>query len=462
MLGSAVGAIMAVWLFPAPIPSPAISAPPPLTRPSPTPIPEWAQWLSSEVPVPPGLDTDGFWSILSPLAGEGGLDPRQRVALEEGLWRLTLPELLAVVSDPRFASLTDPMEPRWRLSWTNLLLKAGFSEAMKAVDSLPSASLREDLRSAVLEKLVLTDPEAGFDWILNQPYHHNPVADYLETLAHLDVAKATELWERLDSDSGRDVAGLRILKALLDHDWKSAFDWARANASPEWKSQYVRYVFEGLRPNQREGGLAVAHEITDPALRSLAYTGLLMGRLRGAPMETVLDEALALPAGLLNAEGWGELGRACASYKMNKPEPTATADHLKALAARLPHDGREAFLKHAAALAAVNDPTLASHLFEFLTPGTSRTMAEKWANRNPTAASAWLATLPTSPHRDEAVAGFCRGIAHAEPAAAAEWALTLPPGPLRDQTIQHTLTTWHRLDPENAAAWSAAHAAPDE
>jgi hypothetical protein len=345
------------------------------------------------------------------------------------------------------------------LVWTTLLLQAGVSEAMHTVDELPSAALREALQTVLLEKLARTNPEAGFEWLRSRPYFHNPIADFLETLVGIDPVKATELWSRLDFRSGRDFAGLRVVTGLMEHDWKSAFDWSCANAPADKRGTYVEFVFESLRPDQRDSALAVAKEISDPALRSAAHSGLLAARLRGQPMESVITEALTLPTGSLTAEGWGALGRACASHESGR-EPTPASDQLHNLAARLPDEGREAFLKQAAAYLAVNDPPLGSQFFDYLTPETSRLMAEKWATQNPTAASAWLTTLTASPQRDETIAGFCRGVAALDPSSAAEWALTLQAGPLRDQTIKEALENWRRVDPASAASWASAHTTP--
>ena len=459
VIGLACGTWMAQWLFPAP---PTVTMGHVDRSPAPPEFPpttDWQRWLDAEAPLEPGFSVDAFWSAFG-ISANSSLDLRKLLALEESLQNFSRSELVAVLSDERFSTLADPIDPRFALVWTTLLLKAGVSEAMHTVDELPSAALREALQKALLEKLVRTDPEAGFEWLRSRPYFHNPIADFLETLAGIDPVKATELWSRLDFRSGRDFAGLRVVKGLMERDWKSAFDWSVANAPADKRSSYVEFLFESLRSNQRDSALAVAKEISDPALRSAAHSGLLTARMRGQPVESVITEALTLPAGSLNAEGWGALGRACASHELGR-EPTPASDQLHNLAARLPQEGREAFLKQAAGFLAVNAPPLGSQLFDYLTPETSRLMAEKWAAQNPTAASAWLTTLTASPQRDETIAGFCRGIAPLDPSSAAEWALTLQAGPLRVQTLKETLETWRRVDPASAATWAAARTAPD-
>jgi len=458
-VGLAGGTWVAWWLFPA---SPTVATSHIDRPPAPPGFPaaaDWERWLDDEAPLEPGLKADAFWLAFGPSA-KSGLDARQSLVLEESLRGLSRLELMAVLCDEGFVRLEDPMDPRFALVWTNLLLKADGLEARHAVDALPSAALRETLQKALLEKLVRTDPEAGFEWLRNRPNFLNPIADFLEILAGIDPAKATELWNRLDSKSGRDFAGLRVVKGLMERDWRSAFDWACAHAPAEKRSSYIEFVFESLRPNQHDRALVAAKEISDPALRSAAHSGLLAARMRGQSVDKVINEALSLPVGSLTAEGWGALGRACASHKSGQ-EPKPMADHLHDLADRLPEEGREAFLKQAAWFLAVSDPPLGSQLFDHLTPETSRLMAEKWATQNPTAASAWLTTLPESPQRDEAIAGFCRGIAPVEPSSAVKWAVTLLPGPLRDQTIDAVLKSWRRLDPAGAEAWAAAHTQPE-
>lgn len=457
--GLAGGTWVALWMFP---PSPPVITSHIDRQPAPPefpPAPEWERWLDGEVPLVPCLDAQAFWSALGPSA-TSGLEARRLLTLEEALWGLSRSELVVVLSDERSARFADPMEPRFAMVWTNLLLNDGVSKAMDAVDALPSAALREALQTALLEKLVRTDPEAGFEWLRNRPNFHNPIADFLETLAGIDPAKATELWNRLDARSGREFAGLRVVKGLMERDWESAFDWACAHAPAEKRGSYVEFVFESMRPNHRDSALVAAKEISDPALRSAAHTGLLTARMRGQPPETVITEALNLPGGSLTPDGWGALGRACASYKSGR-EPKPMADHLHELAGQLPEGGREPFLKQAAWFLAVNDPPFGSQLFDHLTPETSRLLAEKWAIQNPTAVSAWLTTLTESPRRDQAIVGFCRGIAPLDPSSAAAWALTVQDTPLRDQTIKEALENWRRIDPADAAAWAADHIGPE-
>src|SRR5690606_5271118 len=116
--------------------------------------------------------------------------------------------------------------------------------------------------------------------------------------------------------------------------------------------------------------------------------------------------------GTLDAEGWKLLGQESMRNLMRSPDPDATAAKLRALAAPIPDEARHAFLTRAAAMASWNDRPLAFRLAEFLSPDSLSEAMGRWAGEDPTAASAWLATMTEpSPKRDAAVAALCRVLA---------------------------------------------------
>lgn len=215
----------------------------------------------------------------------------------------------------------------------------------------------------------------------------------------------------------------------------------------------IDWVFNQLEPQHKESLLKAAAEMTDPELRSMAYSKAITSGHSSKP-EDMVREALALPPDSLNDKGWQDLGRVCTTRLLHEPDPAASAVQLKALAAQLPEEGRAPFLQMAANMASWNNLPLAAALINHLPESNVREMASKWAQADPNAVSAWLDTLEPSAKRDEAIAGFCGKAALIDPAAAAQWALTIQGDGLREGALREALHVWKQSDPGAAAAWA--------
>ena len=134
-------------------------------------------------------------------------------------------------------------------------------------------------------------------------------------------------------------------------------------------------------------------------------------------------------------------------------DPAAEASRLKTLADRVPEAFRQGFIEHAAMMAGWNNKPLAGQLLEYLPDGNAGLMAGDWLQQDPAAASTWLATLPPSPKRDAAVAGFCRELAPVDPSSAAHWALSMQDAKLKEKALRDAVGAWKQKDPAAAEAW---------
>jgi len=72
---------------------------------------------------------------------------------------------------------------------------------------------------------------------------------------------------------------------------------------------------------------------------------------------------------------------------------------------------------------------------------------------DPSAAGAWLTTVPAGVSRDTAVAAYARRVVAAEPQTAAAWAETIENRNLREAQLESIVVAWLRADPTSASTW---------
>ena len=85
--------------------------------------------------------------------------------------------------------------------------------------------------------------------------------------------------------------------------------------------------------------------------------------------------------------------------------------------------------------------------------GMSAALAE-WVKRgDPMEASKYLANMPQSPERDQAVGGFAEILARSDPQSAVQWAETIQREDVREEALVEAGRAWMRRDPIAAAQW---------
>ena len=87
--------------------------------------------------------------------------------------------------------------------------------------------------------------------------------------------------------------------------------------------------------------------------------------------------------------------------------------------------------------------------------GTSAAL-HQWAEKDPTAASNYLAEMPESDMRNAAIAGFSNRLVWENPQAAMTWASSISGNDqFRNEVMARVGRSWQRKDPKGAAQWSA-------
>ena len=204
----------------------------------------------------------------------------------------------------------------------------------------------------------------------------------------------------------------------------------------------------------------IRDEITDPVLRSAAYSRSVFWPV--ANCSETLDRALSLPAGSLNSEGWKTVASTCAFGNRRDPDPVAGVEELRELFKRVPEEERAAFQDSVIRQASQNDGPLGAQFYDILAPDDAGKLSGYWTKKDPTAASAWLATLPPSDKREAAVLAFFREATSVDPAGAASWALTVIDAAQREPAVSHALAAWRQAEPAAANHWAEAHGVAEE
>jgi hypothetical protein len=411
----------------------------------------------------PPADPEAFWSLASGLSGQ----PlhRQRLLLDEACLAMPWASFVEVVKDGRFVLFTafgfddGKIEP-----WCRRLTHDGLDQALQLSGKLASGRLNSRLDHALSRFLAENDPDKGFRWLKGRQDAGSAIAQFLNEVASRDLPEVTRLWHLLEAQKPADgreralaeakngFAAGRILHALSAKDWKTALTWADKNLTGSMREKNISDIFDHIGQKGTDEVLATAGEISDPAVRSIALSRALANRY--STSDDLMVKALDLPASSLDAKGWEHLGQESARHELRKEDAGAAAGKLRTFASLVPEESRAGYLQSAAHMSLWNDLALAGQLSEFLNGESTRSLAETWAEKDPTAASTWLAQMPESEKRQAAIAGFCRGLAPVDPPAAAEWALSLRNEPTRTNVLQDALGAWRQTDPRAATAWA--------
>lgn len=444
------------------IPPAAIAASGPTSvAPAPARLPQsaWREWLDRAAPLPPPPDVETLWRQAATVGNE--LPVQRELWQDEWLFVLPWPQLAQVLSDERFCALSLMADySQTDSAWRRRVLSADVGDALALAGELPGITLRRHLLQALLPKVAREAPDLGIEWFHNRKGDIRTHAQFLSQLIEVHPEKATELWRGMEPGRERDTAALYIMGAFDARNWTEGVAWVRDNLPADQQEEQIAHLLIQAfgSPGGRDALFAKAAETDDPMVRSLIYSTSLPFVAKEA--SGMMEQALALPADSLNAKGWNKLGWWSVWYELKQPEsdPAPVAARLRALAAPLPPEHQRAFLEGSAELAAAARFPVATHLTEYLDVKGMDFMAKNWTQRDPTAASAWLATLEPSPKRDAAVAAFCRETATVDPAAAAQWAMSVSDPELKSKAVRDALGAWRQVDAPAAQLWTAAHA----
>lgn len=240
---------------------------------------------------------------------------------------------------------------------------------------------------------------------LTDPADVAEAADVLAILARTDPRRALELAAAATAD---DEARYPLVSAILRqwarHDLGAAWRWAQTAGARHQAPGYDLLAQLLLQQAAKEQPQAIAAVVT--------------AALQSAPAAPAADAQLAhLAIGALLQHGRGELAQALLTHWSRTPQ----ADALDA--------------------------------------ATYELVAGALAAQSPSAAAAWLQSLPPAPARAQSFANIAAVWADSDPHAAAEWALTLSPKDGRAAALSRSLARWAEQGSEQVARWIVAHEA---
>lgn len=370
-------------------------------------------WLESTVPAQ--------------LAAQAAAKPLQAIAASDS--RLLL---------ERIDELAPALQPIAREAAILNLATSDTNAAIAVLDALPAGRQRHELEAAVAEIFARADPAAAVAWALTRPDARTAVEGALFGAARVDYDLAVELaLETLDTipinsiyslqeSGGGDFADFvdRLFTADLENreslmqqtltywpqaDAKAALEWVSRNPESLNSIALYRLTLDGGR-EQPELAIAILDQV--PAeLRGPWLAGIAAGMA-----EADADRALAFV----------EQHRGEAGY----------ADALGGIVDSM----------------AESDPAAAAALVERSGARAAGRVAWAWAQRDPDAASAWVADLDNTEQRLDGVVNLASNWSRIDHEAAIDWLLELPPDQARDFGLQSAVQTatsrTGRLDPQ--------------
>lgn len=259
-----------------------------------------------------------------------------------------------------------------------------------------------------------------------------------------------------DAMSKEDAFGYRnqVVKGWASSDPNSAMAWVDGLGEDVKGVGHFRW---NLVSGMADGNLAAASDYV--VQRAEAED-------RGAPkFMDMIAERMLREAGVSESVGWAEglpesgiktaaLRRVATDFVAEDPIKAAdwASDYVDAdHGPRLIHEVSDEW--------AERDPAAAVEWLETLPDGDAKSAGmsaalTEWVKRgDPMEASKYLADMPVSPQRDQAVAGFASTLAYTDPESAMTWATTIEDNGARDRAMIEAGRAWMRVDPASATQW---------
>ncbi|HWL52573.1 MAG TPA: hypothetical protein VNQ90_09065 [Chthoniobacteraceae bacterium] len=320
------------------------------------------------------------------------------------------------------------------------------------VNTLPAGKARDQLWLNLVQRKAFDDPEATVESLLR--------ADIGESTRRQGMQSALMAWGQQDRDAALafvlEEANPRLSQSVLpvllnqwmETDAPSAIGWLRQHGSEaggtaliestartvafqspeeampligelpagETRQQLYRQVASSLAENDPGAARAYWEKMPPGPERDQYQQGMLTGMAAQDP-ERAMREVDSLPGGAVQ-----DRLRQSLMTTLVDTDPKMAIEW----AAKAPEKSRGAML------------------------GTAVTT---WANSDPYAASAWLATLPKGAPRDQAVSQFAGSVVRSDPQGAATWALSITDEKLRTNAIRRVASQWKRADEAAAKQW---------
>ena len=270
----------------------------------------------------------------------------------------------------------------------------------------------------------------------------------------IEALSLPEIQSALDGLKGvadfRERSGIfkEIMRRWAELEPRTAFDYLNSLGEGEIKSQVMTEIAKIVARIDPEYLASAAQAM--PANRARRE---LVQELTKAWSETDPQAALSwaerLPEDLSKQDALAIIRFAWAAQN-----PAEAASQLIELPAG---DSRNSFLTAIAERWGSSDPKGAMEWARTLSkPEQTLTIPGvigAWAQHDPLAAGAFVASLPQDERQEQAALAVISNWANQDPEQAAAWVLRFPEGPTREQGLREVVSGWTRMDSEAARMW---------
>ncbi len=301
--------------------------------------------------------------------------------------------------------------------------------------------------------LFLRDFAAALTAILNEPdleLREEQVEHLAGKIALSDLPAAVEFSLSPDSEeTSRDV-GRRLFQRWTEHAPCTAATWVSQSAGASIPQDIIAAVASAWVNQDRTAALEWAQSLPTEAQRQGALVTIGYETARTEPIEA-LNLANVLPPGPAQDN---LVTHAANQWAANAPEEAA------AWAKGIPDDAlRERTLSVIATAWGETSPRAAATLaMQSLIPGRQQDDAvvgivQRWVQKDPEQAAAWVAAFPGRAVRDAAVENLVRLWADQDMEQAEQWLTSLEVGEMRDVAIGTYVSKLVLQEPDAASRW---------
>lgn len=304
---------------------------------------------------------------------------------------------------------------------TNPFLLRDLAAALAAIQDEPDADLREEQLHSLAERIATGDLPAAVNFVLGE--------------------------------SGSDISrglGLQLLRRWTENDPRTAATWVSQSAMESGRQDAINAVAIVWANQDRGAAIAWVQQLPTEAERQGGLLTVAYEAARTEPLEA-LHLASTLPPGQAQDNLMTH-----AANQWAASAPAAAAAWAKGIPdAAL----RERTLMVIATAWGETSPRAAATLaMQSLTPGRHQDDAvvgivQRWVQKEPEQAAAWVAAFPQREVRDAAVENLVRLWADQDMERAAQWLTSLEVGELRDVAIGTYASKLALQEPDAASHW---------
>ena len=324
--------------------------------------------------------------------------------------------------------------------------------AMDALTTLKTHQIARGAMRSALKTWVRSDPENALSFVKNATLDivatHGPRLA-LNALAEIDPQKAFDASRQFDDENlERSLHRLMIArKAEINMEQT----WAELGRLDDEKLQadLRDAAIGGLANKDRNAALVYIEKLTNPDKR--AY------HVRSIFRDWPLSNAEEAKEAFLRHPGEALVDGAAFDFgqTMNLADPREALNFSDSLQGEVRDDYLLGVLTEQAIKQPAKTAEIATRYFQDdgNLARVYRHLGESWAGKDEHAAAQWLAGLPESAARDQAVSSFSKKLFTMDAERAIQWASSISDEQERVKRVENLLKQWQARDPDAAKTW---------